>query len=573
MKTLYKYALVLSLLTGITGAAAQNLRPVILSDSHVMLRVPATKKYLLLPVEESADNDHIRVISEGKVVRELNVRLALNRADHFFPLRLGGNGGQNLLLDIDMSRNNTAATASKAPTGDFACWKLITLSDTFDTANKEKYRPLYHHTPAYGWMNDPNGLFYKDGVWHLYYQHNPYGSQWENMTWGHASSTDLVHWREEGEAIEPDALGTVFSGCAVVDRDNTAGYGAGAVIAYYTAAGKAQTQCMAVSCDDGKTFTKYPDNPVLTSTVADFRDPHILWYAPGKKWVMIVSEKQHMKIFSSPDLRRWTAESTFGEDYGSHDGVWECPDLLNMGGNHWVLVCNINPGGPQGGSATQYFTGSFDGHRFVCDSDPSVTKWMDQGKDHYATVTFSNAPSGRHVAMPWMSNWQYAGAVPTLQYRSANGIPRDLGYFEYRGTGYVSVTPSPEVLSAFETSPCKSPTPACRADIRLSGSAEITLSNAKGEKVVMRYDDKAATFSMDRTKSGNVSFSADFPAVTKAAVPGSIRTLRIFIDRSSIEAFDADGRMAMSNAVFPSSPYTSLKVRGGKAKIYDLKEK
>ncbi len=460
---------------------------------------------------------------------------------------------------------------SKAATADFACWKLLQLSDTFNMKNREKFRPVYHHTPAYGWMNDPNGMFYKDGVWNLYYQHNPFGSQWENMTWGHSISTDLMHWKYEGDAILPDALGTIFSGSAVVDKNNTAGFGAGAVIAYYTSAGKVQKQCMAVSTDGGKTFTKDVDNPVLVSNIPDFRDPHLFWYAPQQKWIMIVSESQHMKIFSSKNLRDWTFESNFGDGYGSHDGVWECPDLIEVKDGKWILICNINPGGPQGGSATQYFTGSFDGHKFTCDTDSSVKKWMDWGKDHYATVTFDNAPGGRHVAMTWMSNWQYARQVPTKQYRSANGIARDLGYFEYKDTGYVSVKPSPEVFAAFSKKPQATLSPACRVDVQLHNNATITLSNGKGERVVMTYNAAAGTFTMDRTKSGVISFSNDFAAVTKAPAHGRIKTLQLFIDKSSIEAFDADGKMAMTNIVFPSEPYNKITVKGGNAKIYGLK--
>lgn len=556
------------------AASAQTMKTKILADDHVMLRVNTADGYVLLPVEESQNTDHIRVISNNNVVQEFNVRLAVNKADYYVPLnvrRFADGQGKSLLLDIIVNRGDAANSASKAATSDFAAWKLVKTSHAIDMTNREKFRPLYHHTPAYGWMNDPNGLFYKDGVWHLYFQYNPYGSQWENMTWGHSTSTDLIHWKFEGEAIEPDALGTIFSGCSVVDSANTAGFGPGAVIAYYTSAGKAQKQSMAYSTDNGKTFTKYADNPVLVSDIPDFRDPHIIWYAPTKSWILIVSEKQHMKIFSSKNLKDWTFESDFGEGYGSHAGVWECPDLLDMGNGKWVLVCNINPGGPSGGSATQYFTGSFDGHKFTCDTDPSVTKWMDWGKDHYATVTFNNAPDGRHVAIPWMSNWQYAAQVPTKQYRSANGIARDLGYFEYKGTGYCSVKPSPEILNAFSKKAQASLTPACRVDVQLRANTVIKLSNNKGESVTMTYNAKTETFSMDRSKSGDVSFSTDFPALTKAPTYGKIKTLQIFIDKSSIEVFDADGKMAMTNIVFPSSPYTSVTVKGGKAKVYALK--
>ena len=549
---------------------AQTLKAQVLSDNHVMMRVPTDKKYLLLPVEENQENDHINVIKDNNSVQTLNVRLAVNKADYYVPLDVQRFGKGNVLLDISVNRGDVANSASKSSTSDFAAWKLIKTSDQYDISNKEKFRPAFHHTPVYGWMNDPNGMFYKDGVWNLYFQHNPYGSQWENMTWGHSTSTDLIHWKYEGEAIEPDVLGTIFSGSAVVDANNTAGFGPGAVIAYYTSAGKAQKQSMAVSTDNGMTFRKFEDNPVLVSNIPDFRDPHVFWYDEGKKWILIVSEKQHMKIFSSKDLRDWIFESDFGEGYGCHDGVWECPDLIKTTGGKWILVCNINPGGPFGGSATQYFTGSFDGHKFICDTEPTVTKWMDWGKDHYATVTFSNAPDGRHVALPWMSNWQYAAQVPTKQYRSANGIPRDLDYFEYKDTGYVSVKPSPEVLRAFSRKAQKSITPSCRVDVQMRGKTTIELSNRKGERVLMTYNASTETFTMDRTKSGDTSFSNDFPAITKAPTRGKVKTLQIFIDKSSVEVFDVDGKMAMTNIVFPSEPYNNITVKGGSAKVYPL---
>ena len=572
--SLFLFIAFLMLAGPLTAQPETKLHAQVLADDHVMVKIPCHDRYVLLPVEETQSYDHIRVIKDNAVVQEFNVRLAANKADYYVPLDISRftKDGKSVLLDIIVNRGDVANSASKAATSDLAVWKLLKTAQTVDMKNREKFRPVYHHTPVYGWMNDPNGLFYKDGVWNLYYQHNPYGSTWENMTWGHATSTDLCHWKFEGEAIEPDALGTIFSGSAVVDKDNTAGFGPGAVVAYYTSAGKAQTQSMAVSTDNGMTFTKYADNPVLTSDIHDFRDPHVIWYPQGQKWILIVSEKQHMKLFSSKNLKDWTFESDFGEGYGSHAGVWECPDLLDMGGGHWILVCNINPGGPFGGSATQYFTGSFDGHKFICDSDPSVTKWMDWGKDHYATVTFNNAPNGRHVALPWMSNWQYAAQVPTKQYRSANGIARDLGYFEYKGTGYCSVKPSQEILDAFSKKSQASLTPACRVDVQLRGNSVITLSNGKGESVTMTYNAKEEKFSMDRTKSGMTDFSTDFPALTTAPTYGKIKTLQIFIDKSSIEAFDANGKMAMTNIVFPSEPYTKLTVKGGKAKIYNLKK-
>ena len=538
-----------------------------LSSNHVIKRVKSTDKYILLPVEEEEGYAHIRVIKDNQVVKEFNCKLAINKTDYNVPLDISEYGG-DVLLDIQFSGDKR----SIGLINNFVCWKDIKATNVFDSKNREKFRPIYHHTPAYGWMNDPNGMFYKDGIWHLYYQYNPYGSQWENMTWAHSTSTDLMHWKNQGEAIQPDALGTIFSGNSVVDKENTAGFGKDAVVAFYTSAGAAQTQSIAYSTDNGETFKKYANNPILTSDVPDFRDPNVFWNEEVKQWNLILAAGQQMNIYSSKNLKDWKFESSFGEGYGNHGGVWECPDLLKMG-DKWVLICNINPGGPFGGSATQCFVGSFDGHKFTCESKPEVTKWMDYGKDHYATVSFSNSPDGRIVVLPWMSNWQYANQVPTQQFRSANGLPRDLGLYSYNGEDYVSVKASPEVFAAFEKKPSGRLQSAAYIEVtNIKSNASIVLSNDKGERVTMVYDGKNATFSMDRTESGVTDFHSDFKAKTVAPTNGVIKSMQIFIDRCSIEAFDTEGKVAMTNLVFPSKPYDKIIVKGCKVKIYELKD-
>ena len=540
----------------------------VLSENHAMLRLEQGKKYVLLPVEEKAEVANVRVIGkDNQCTRRPNVRLAVDNVDYFVPLEI--KDGQLLDIIFHGDRRNTG------PVKDFACWKEMTYSETFDTANREKYRPVYHHTPLWGWMNDPNGMFYKDGLWHLCYQWNPYGSQWENMTWGHSVSKDLIHWEAMPTAIEPDAVGTIFSGSCVVDKNNTAGYGKDAIIAFYTSAAESQTQSMAYSTDGGRTFKKYEKNPVLTSGVPDFRDPHLFWHEGTQKWIMPLAVGQEMQFYSSTNLKDWRYESSFGKEYGNHGGVWECPDLFPLpvrgtGQTKWVLLCNINPGGPFGGSATQYFVGQFDGHKFTCESKPEVTKGMDYGKDHYATVTFDNAPDNRRVAIVWMSNWQYAGVVPTKQFRSANALPRDLGLFTDGTETYCSVVPSKEV-DALRGAKIKKPTDACEIVVDVKGTMELTLSNAKGEKVVMNYHAQKQTFAMDRRQSGNVGFSEAFPVETVAPTHGQLRQLRIFIDHSSIEVFDVEGKLSMTNLVFPTEPYNIIKVKGGKATVYGIK--
>ena len=552
----------LALLTMMAVTIAKGaVTPIVLGDSHAMLKMVSGPRYILLPVQESEDIASIAVLgAHNDMVQRLNVKLAIDRVDYYVPYELKG----ACLMDIEFRGDRR----QKGAVGEFACWKEIKFSDSFDTTNRERFRPAYHHTPLYGWMNDPNGMFYKDGVWHLYYQYNPYGSQWENMHWGHSTSRDLIHWEAQPMAIEPDWLGSIFSGSCVTNGDE--------VVAMYTSAGHHQMQSIAVSKDGGRTFEKYSGNPVLTtSDVPDFRDPRPFWNEDIKAWNLILAAGQEMRIYSSKDLKDWKYESSFGKEYGNHSGVWECPDLFEIKNEklnikNWVLICNINPGGPFGGSATQYFVGQFDGHKFTCESMPKVTKWMDYGKDHYATVSFYNAPENRRVVLAWMSNWQYANQVPTKQYRSGNSIPRDLGLFTCGEETYVSVVPSQEML-ALRGEKIKKPTEACEIIVDMKSQTEIVLSNAKGEQVTMKYDASKQTFTMDRTKSGDVSFSEAFPCETVAPTYGTIKQLRIFIDRCSIEAFDAEGKMAMTNLVFPSEPYNNIKVKGGKATIYEVK--
>ncbi len=584
---------------GSLRAAERGVEIEHLGVNNTLVRVTADGKYLILPVQESNDEATVNVLVDGKTDKTLSVRLAKSKVDYTVPLKIEDYKGKKVLLNVVTSQSRSSVREAKED----ACWQNISVSDTFDTSNREKFRPAYHHTPLYGWMNDPNGMFYKDGEWHLCYQWNPYGSKWQNLSWGHSVSRDLIHWEHRPDAvIEPDGLGMIFSGSSAVDRSGSAGFGKDAVVAMYTSAAASQIQSLAWSDDNGETFTKYDGNPVLTLD-SEARDPNMFWDAERNVWILVLAHAldHEMLIFSSPDMKDWTLESSFGRGLGAQDGVWECPDLFELpvngeSGKKWVLLCNLNPGGPFGGSATQYFIGDFDGKTFTSDTDDSgkvPTKWLDYGKDHYATVSFSDAPDGRRTVIGWMSNWQYAPEVPTMQFRSANTLPREMGLFRAPdGQLYVSSTPSPEVdalrgalvKSVSKTSlGSKARTYSipelCEIDMEISPkkaeSVEIELSNAAGEKVVMIYDAKSDSLSFDRRKSGIVDFSQDFPAVTvsPAYTDGDKVGLRIFIDRSSIEVFGKDGRFAMTNLVFPNSPYSRLSVRatGGSARLSDLK--
>mgnify|MGYP002625878143 FL=1 len=533
-------------------------------NGHVLIKDKAEKQFLLLPVQEDADGANIQVIVNNAQQQSLNVKLAAGHVDYYVPLDISKFNGKTVVFDIDIWGDKKPTETVK----NYVCWKEISQSDNFDTKNKEKFRPEYHHAPVYGWMNDPNGMFYLDGVYHLYYQWNPYGSQWENMTWGHSTSTDLINWTAQPSAIVPDALGAIFSGSCVVDKNNTAGFGTNAVIAFYTSAGRNQVQSMAYSTDGGKTFTKYENNPVIIGDCPDFRDPKVFWNDDLKAWNLILAAGQEMRIYSSNNLKDWKYESSFGTGYGCHDGVWECPDLVKIN-DKWVLLCNINPGGIYGGSATQYFVGDFDGKHFTTNQEQTL--WLDYGKDHYATVTFSNAPQNRRIALAWMSNWQYANNVPTKQFRSANSVPRDMGIFEADGIYYCTSKPSPELLK-MRSSIVKNPTEICEIVVDIKKDTKITLSNTKNEYVTISYDTKTQLLKFDRRHAGDNSFSSDFAAETSVKVPSGSKQLRIFVDRCSIELFDSQGKAVMTNLVFPSESYSTIIATGCKTTIYQLKK-
>ena len=592
----------LALPLALTANAADGVKVEHLGTNNTLVRVEGDGRYLMLPVQESNDDATVNVLVDGKLERTIYVKLAKAKTDYTVPFDLAPYKGRDVVLNIVTSQNRATVREAKED----ACWANFTLTDSFDTTNREKYRPAYHHTPLYGWMNDPNGMFYKDGQWHLYYQWNPYGSKWQNMTWGHSSSTDLINWEHHPAAIEPNGLGSVFSGSAAVDTDGSAGFGKDAVVALYTSAGVSQVQSLAWSHDNGETFTIYPGNPVL-ALESEARDPNMFWNPTTKEWTLILAHPldHEMLIFTSPDMKEWSLQSSFGKGLGAQDGVWECPDLFELpvdGSDRkkWVLICNLNPGGPFGGSAIQYFTGDFDGKTFKADTDASgnvPTKWLDYGKDNYALVSWSDAPEGRRTTIGWMSNWQYAAEVPTQQFRSANTLPREIELFTADdGQVYAASIPSPEVeklrgklvqnvsrttigrkARTFALPSANDGICEILLDIEApkSKSVTLTLANKNGEHVTMIYDPAANTLSFDRRESGITDFSQDFPAVTTTPVfsHDGRMDLRIFIDRASVELFANGGRGVMTNLMFPTIPYSTLSIStdGNNAKIKNLK--
>lgn len=558
------------------------------NDTVGLLTVAHPAKYLLLPVQEKAGESQVCLATGNPTDTPMDVRLAHDQVDYYVPFSLPQASATIRIESKELQQ---------------LCLDSIRLSDSFDTTNREKYRPLYHHTPLFGWMNDANGLIYKDSEYHLFYQYNPYGSMWGNMHWGHSVSRDLVSWEHLPVALDRDTLGHIFSGSSVIDFNNSAGYGEGSMISFYTSASdkNGQIQCMAYSTDNGRTFTKHEANPVLRpfDGLKDFRDPKVFWYEPDKKWVMVVSADKEMRFYSSTDLKEWSYLSGFGEGYGVQPSQFECPDLVELAvdGNpqqkKWVLIVNINPGGIFGGSATQYFVGDFDGTTFTCDTKPEVVKWLDWGKDHYATVCFSNT-ADRVIAVPWMSNWQYANTLPTKQFRSANALPRELTLYKEKNEIYVAANPVKEVeklraeSTAIDDFDFKE---GCHIDTILphnEGAYELNLAlhsatadtygfklrNDAGEYVDIYIYAKAGKVYMDRTHSGQTDFSPkEFAVATWGEISkNTAHTFQVFVDKCSIELFVDGGKVAMTNLVFPETPYNLIEfhAEGGKANVKNM---
>ena len=464
----------------------------------------------------------------------------------------------------------------------------------------EQYRPLIHFTPQSNWMNDPNGLVYQNGTYHLFYQHNPNAAVWGPMHWGHATSKDMIHWQHEPIALYPDDLGTIFSGSAVLDKNNTSGFGKDGkapLVAIFThhdekaiKAGRKdfQNQSLAYSLDEGKTWVKYSDNPVLRSSDnPDFRDPKVMWHEPTQRWIMSLAVADHLNFYSSTNLKVWNKETEFGLNNGAHGGVWECPDLISFerdGKTIWVLIVNINPGGPNKGSGIQYFVGYFDGHQFKPYS--KNIKWLDFGPDNYAGVTWSNTGS-RNILAGWMSNWLYANIVPTETWRNGLTIARELGLEKHSGEYYVTSKPVKEIVGIQSGSlslrdvelskgfdlmqrvknasiPCQ-----IELDMLKRKNFELILSNPNGEELVFGFNKEKNEYYIDRTKSGKTDFHPDFAGISIAPRISSDSRMKttLVIDKTSIEVFADGGLSVMTGIFFPTVPYNKIMMRSSDGAI------
>lgn len=457
---------------------------------------------------------------------------------------------------------------------------------------QERYRPQFHFSPPAKWMNDPNGMVYYKGEYHLFYQHYPDSTVWGPMHWGHAISKDLIHWQHQPIALYPDATGDIFSGSVVVDTNNTSGFKKGAeapLVAIFTyhhmpgeKAGRTdfQTQGIAYSTDKGRTWIKYANNPVIRNPGSkDFRDPKVMWHEASRQWILTLAAGNEILFYRSANLKNWEACGRFGKEEGSHGGVWECPDLFELktktGTSKWVLLVSIGNGAPNGGSGTQYFIGHFDGNTFINDNSKETKLWLDHGADNYAGVTWSNTPGHRRLFLGWMSNWQYAQVVPTRTWRSAMTLPRELCLEETAAGIRLLTSPVPETsllrtaatpvtLIAGEEYPLSLNEISLTFDLSAASDDElgIDLRNKTGEYIRIGYNTSKKQFFINRTALKQTGFSKTFAAIHTAprTRTGQLLTMQLFIDRSSVELFADDGSLVMTDLFFPEQDLSTCSI-------------
>jgi fructan beta-fructosidase len=461
------------------------------------------------------------------------------------------------------------------------------------------YRPLYHYTPVRNFMNDPNGLVYHQGEYHLFHQYNPFGNSWGHMSWNHAVSRDLVHWQPLPVALHEEAGVMVYSGSAVADPHNTSGFGTAKnppLVAIYTGhrvADEMESQCLAYSVDKGRTWTKCAANPVLTWE-RDFRDPKVFWYPPTEAWVMVVTKatEKKLRFYGSKDLKTWTHLSEFGPAGvpAGQKANWECPDLFPVpiegetGKRKWVLHVGMGDGHVNGGSGGEYFIGEFDGTTFHNDNPAETVLWADYGKDDYAAVSWSGAtgPHGEACWIGWMSNWRYANVLPTTLWRNALTVPRLLSLRRFAEGLRLVQRPVPQLERlrgerreiGRTTVTAEHPLVPDRAvwgdaleiiaEFEPGTAAEFGLTVRSGgdEKTRVGYDAAAKRLFIDRTHSGRSDFHADFAGRHS----GPMRTLgkrvmlHILVDRCSVEVFGNHGETVLSELIFPQPSSQGLSV-------------
>lgn len=537
-------------------------------------QLDVTERYLLFPINDKKDENTIVIYDiQGNVFLSFNARLT-DKAPVYY-IKIDISALLQTTIDIEINTDK--------PLEPFT--DLLKQVESYEHPDAELHRPIYHYSSLEGWINDPVGLFFNKGVYHLYYQHNPYGTKWGNMSWGHATSDNMIDWATQPIALKPHDLGDIYSGSIVIDNQNCAGFGENAVIALYTAAADTQTQCLAYSTDDGHTFTNYAHNPILINEdKTDFRDPKVFWHEETNKWIMALATSPSITFYSSTNLKEWTLLSEFGVGIGSHKGVWECPDLFRLpyGKTHrWILLVSVNAGGPNKGSATQYFIGDFDGVTFTPETLP-YPLWLDYGKDCYAGVTWHNNPKDKPVYIAWMSNWQYANILPTKTFKNVMTLPRTLDI----GTNGEHMTlksyPIRELKKKREHQE-EFPTQLVDKSVHIeymlddnqgvyeiilefdivdikTSKVHFSLCNTVGESLKYTLNLNKGKLVLDRSTTGNNSFSKKF-SKHKIIAPLQVEKkykLKLYVDKCSAELFINKGKTAMTNLIFPTEPYNTL---------------
>lgn len=479
-------------------------------------------------------------------------------------------------------------------------WVLVVVSMTNVSAQiiDDPYRPAYHYTPPKNWVNDPNGMVYLDGEYHLFYQYNPFGSKWGHMSWGHAVSKDLKSWETLPVALpefdNADGSQTmIFSGCVVIDSMNTSGFFEKGfkkgMVAIFTShidkngKGLAQHQSLAYSSDKGRTWKRYEKNPVLDIGLKDFRDPNVFWYAPKNKWILTVVKalEYTAQFYESANLKDWKLLSEFGKQ-GDTSKIWECPSLFkvpieNSKDSKWVLM--ISSGHRQKDYlAMQYFVGDFDGKNFVPQKQNEVL-YVDEGKDFYAAIPFNNLPKtqANPIIMGWVNDWEYARDIPTGTWRGGFSIPRKLSLYNANGTYKLRQTPmvsddiptegiSLKVKELINSKIVSSSNNSYRLKLTINllsaKSFALNLLKNEGEKSVLSYDVATETLAFDRTQSGKVDFHKRFPSIEKLTIKPQNNQLKldILVDKSIVEIYVNDGKKVLTDLVFPTKEKSHVEI-------------
>ncbi|WP_439581031.1 2,6-beta-D-fructofuranosidase [Dyadobacter bucti] len=484
-----------------------------------------TRKYLNLPVSQKQERGFMKFEVSGKQERSFKIRLAANEPDYWVFCDMTALQGQTVKISYD---------------GDASGLSRIYEDDKIagqDSLYQEKNRPQFHFTTKRGWINDPNGMIFYEGEYHLFYQHNPYEKEWENMSWGHAVSKDMIHWNELATALSPDNLGTMFSGSAVIDYNNTAGFnkaGTPAMVAIYTADNAdRQIQCVAYSLDKGRTWTKYDKNPVIDSKAKwnskDTRDPRVFWYKPGNHWVMVLNERDGHTVYTSKNLKDWNAESHV-------TGFWECPDLFELpvdgdkNRTKWVMY----------GASSTYMIGSFDGKTFK----PESGKYYYTTGSIYAAQTFTNIPEsdGRRIQMGW-GRLQHPG----MPFNGMMLMPTELTLRTTKDGIRMFSTPVKETNQLFNRINRWPALTASDANAKLKGfsnadrlriKATIKLSHATNAGLNL-FGQRILDYDLNFNLVNKVFYSPE--NITSTEI-----TADIFIDRTSIEVFIDGGAYSYS---------------------------